>query len=98
MKSQYRYQREIREADSSISVAEKRLKQPGMTLFKLWEDYILKHPDGFQTTAFYRHFKLWKSRSHPSMHMVHKAGDKMFVDYAGDKLRIVDMATGELKP
>ena len=82
---------------AQFPVAEKRLKQPGMTLFKLWEDYILKHPDGFQTTAFYRHFKLWKSRSHPSMHMVHKAGDKMFVDYAVDKLRIVDMATGELK-
>src|ERR1035438_241848 len=45
-------------------VAEKRLKQPGMTLQKLWEDYILKFPGGYQSSAFYKHFKLWKSRSH----------------------------------
>jgi transposase len=78
-------------------VAEKRLKQPGMTLQKLWEEYVLKFPGGYQSSAFYKHFKLWKSRSHPSMHMVHKAGDKMFVDYTGEKLRIVDILTGELR-
>src|ERR1022692_1124307 len=80
-----------------FSVAEKRLKLRGMTLQKLWEEYIIKYPGGYQSSAFYKHFKLWKSRSHPSMHMVHKAGDKMFVDYTGEKLRIVDMLTGELR-
>ncbi len=30
------------------------------------------------------------------MHMVHKAGDKMFIDYAGEKLKIVDLLTGEI--
>ena len=82
---------------SYLSGARKRLPSPGMTLHKLWIEYISKYPDGFQTSAFYRHYKLLKSRSHPSMHMIHKAGDKMFVDYAGDKLQIVDMATGELR-
>jgi transposase len=77
--------------------AEKRLKQPGMTLQKLWEEYKVKFPEGYESSAFYKHFKLWKSRSHPSMHMVHKAGDKMFVDYTGEKLHIVDPLTGELK-
>lgn len=78
--------------------AEKRLKQPGMTLKLLWQEYSLKHVDGFQSTGFYRHFRLWKGRSHASMHMVHKAGERMFVDYTGKKLEVIDPLTGEVKP
>jgi len=76
--------------------AEKQLKQPGMTLHLLWKEYSLKHLDGFQSTGFYKHFKIWKGQSHPSMRMVHKAGDKMFIDFAGQKLHITDTSTGEL--
>ena len=77
--------------------AEKRLKQPGMTLKLLWQEYSSQHIDAFQSTGFYKHFRLWKGRSHPSMHMEHKAGEKMFVDYAGKKLQVIDTATGEIK-
>lgn len=76
--------------------AEKRLKQRGMTLQLLWIAYAEKNPGGYQSSAFYNHFKQWKRRSHPSMHMIHKAGDKMFVDYTGEKLQITDITTGEI--
>ncbi len=76
--------------------AEKRLKLRGMTLHKLWLEYTVKNSKGYHSSAFYKHFKLWKRRSHPSMHMIHKAGDKMFVDYAGEKLKIIDILTGEI--
>jgi transposase len=78
--------------------AEKQLKRRGMTLLKLWEEYIQKYPEGYKQTSFYHHYALWKKRSHPSMHIHHKAGDKMFVDYAGEKLQYVDPSTGEIKP
>jgi transposase len=78
--------------------AEKRLKQRGMTLQLLWKEYAQKYPEGYQSSGFYSHFKQWKRRSHPSMHMVHKAGDKMFVDFTGEKLEIVDASTGEITP
>ena len=77
--------------------AEKRLKQPGMTLKLLWQEYSTQHIDAFQSTGFYKHFRLWRGRSHPSMHMEHKAGEKMFVDYAGKKLQVIDTTTGEIK-
>ena len=86
-----------RELYAFFPSAEKRLKQPGMTLKLLWEEYSSKHLDGFQSTGFYKHYKLWKGRSHPSMHMVHKAGERMFVDYAGKKLEVIDTTTGEIK-
>lgn len=76
---------------------EKQLKHTGVTLQKLWSEYATQHPDGFQSTGFYKHFNRYKHRSHPSMHMTHKAGDKMFVDYAGEKLQVIDTATGEIK-
>ena len=76
---------------------EKQLKQPGMTLKKLWKEYSDKHIDGFQSTGFYKHYRIWKGLSHPSMHMVHKAGDKMFVDFTGKKLEVIDVSTGEVK-
>jgi transposase len=82
---------------SFFPYAEKRLKQPGMTLKLLWQEYSSQHLDGFQSTGFYKHFKIWKGRSHPSMHMIHKAGERMFVDFAGKKLQILDTITGELK-
>ena len=76
---------------------EKQLKFPGETLHLIWQKYYQKHPEGYQSTAFYKHFNRYKHRSHPSMHMIHKAGDKMFVDFAGEKLHVVDSSTGEIK-
>ena len=75
----------------------KRLGQRGMTLLHLWVDYIVKHPDGYSRTGFYHHYSVWKQKAKPSMHMEHKAGDKIFVDFAGEKLKIVDPDTGEIK-
>ena len=76
---------------------EKQLKYTGVTLSKLWEEYFVQHPDGYRRTAFNKHYNRYKHRSHPSMHMTHKAGDKMFVDYAGEKLEVIDTTTGEIK-
>lgn len=80
-----------------LKLQEKRLKQRGVTLLRLWEDYHVQYPDGFRMTSFYRHYNLWKRRVHPSMHMDHKAGDKIFVDFTGEKLPLVDPASGEVK-
>src|SRR6218665_321663 len=80
-----------------FKVQEKRLRQRGVTLYHLWDSYHVQYPTGYQITSFYKHYNLWKKRVHPSMHMAHKAGDKMFVDYTGEKLRIVDTHTGEIK-
>ena len=77
--------------------AEKQLKHTGLTLQKLWTEYTEQNPDGYKSTAFYKHFNRWKDHSHPSMHMTHKAGDKMFVDYAGEKLEVIDTSSGEIK-
>ena len=76
----------------------KELKRKGVTLHLLWEEYRQKHPDGYQYSQFCYHFQMWRNASEVRMHIEHKAGDKMFVDYAGEKLVITDRKTGEEKP
>ncbi|MCK5537769.1 MAG: IS21 family transposase [Bacteroidales bacterium] len=75
---------------------EKELKKTGVTKFLMWEEYYAKNPDGVKSSQFYSYYKRWSKKVNPVMHMNHKAGDKMFVDYAGKLLEIVDERTGEI--
>ena len=70
------------------------LKKTGVTLMTLWNEYQRGHPGGYSYSQFCYHFQVWRSASKVTMHIEHKAGDKMFVDYAGDRLTIVDRKTG----
>lgn len=74
---------------------DKELKRTGVTRLMLWEAYLREFPKGFQYTQFCFYYNQWKSRVNPVMHLDHKAGDKLFVDFAGQKLSFVDPETGE---
>ncbi|UCG28203.1 MAG: IS21 family transposase [Bacteroidales bacterium] len=76
---------------------EKALKKKGVTRELLWNEYISENPDGYRLSQFKEHYNRWRKQSSGVMHIEHKAGDKMYVDYAGDRLEIVDMDTGELR-
>ena len=76
---------------------EKSLKRKGSTRLGVWLKYRAKYPDGFQETQFRMYYNKWSKRVNSSMHIEHKAGDKMYVDYAGKKMSIVDDSTGEIQ-
>ena len=76
----------------------KQLKKKGMTRQKLYEEYIGSHPGGYSRSTFSRLMRLYVAQMHPIAHLEHKAGDKMYVDYAGDRLELVDRDSGELIP
>jgi transposase len=75
---------------------ERELKKTGVTKQTMWEEYYKKHPDGLKSSQFCEHYRRWSKRVNPVMHMNHKAGDKMFIDYAGKTLELVDKDTGEV--
>lgn len=83
---------------SLFPAMEKELKKKGVTRYMLWEQYRRDHPDGFGKSQFKHYFAQWKAQVNPTMRMEHKAGDKLYVDFAGDKLSIIDQQTGELQP
>lgn len=75
---------------------EKALKNRGATKEQLWKQYKENNPDGYGLSQFKHYYRLWQKINNPVMHIEHKAGDKMYVDYAGEKLKMVDPKTGEL--
>jgi transposase len=75
---------------------EKELKKRGITRHILWERYIVIHPDGYKASQFKYHYQQWLKRSKPVMHIEHIAGDKMYIDYAGEKLHLLNKETGEI--
>ncbi len=77
---------------------EKELKKKGVTRQLLWEDYKKNQPNGLGRSQFNRYYAQWKSQVNPTMHIEHKVGDKLYVDFAGEKLSIVDAESGEFKP
>jgi transposase len=75
---------------------DKELKRKGITREIVWKQYYQTHTDAYRFTQFCRHYKAWKKQVNPVMHIEHKAGDKMYVDYAGEKLPVTDIETGEI--
>lgn len=67
---------------------ERELSKVGVTIHHMWEKYISQNPDGFKASQFWHHFKIWSKDVKPVMHIQHKSGDKMYVDYAGKTLKI----------
>ena len=82
--------------EALFPVIEKELKRRGITREMLWSRYITAHPDGYRLTQFKYYYHQWLKRSRPVMHIEHTAGDKMYIDFAGEKLHVVDWETGEI--
>ena len=70
-------------------------RQPGVTLELLHLEYLQRHPDGYRYTQFCGLYRRWLARRGLSMRQVHRAGEKLFVDYAGKKPTLVDPRTGQ---
>ncbi len=73
------------------------LSRKGVTLQLLWLEYKEAHPDGFQYSRFCDLFREWKDCLDPVLRQEHKAGEKTFVDYAGQTVGVVDTETGEIR-
>lgn len=88
--------RKLPEPDWSMVARE--LKRKHVTLQVLWEEYIAAHPDGYRYSRWCDLFRGWEGRLPVTMRQSHAGGEKMFVDYAGDKVPVVvDRRTGEVR-
>jgi transposase len=76
----------------------RELKRPGVTLALLWDEYRGGHPDGYGYSAFCERYRRWAGRLSPVMRQRHAAGERMFVDYSGTKMAVIDPATGTPRP
>ena len=77
---------------------EKELARKHVTRHLLWREYLSKHPNGYRYTQFCYHLNQQMVARNPSAILTHTAGEKLFVDFAGDTLEIIDPQTGEVLP
>jgi transposase len=78
------------------SLVDREMRKRNVTRALLWQEYREQHPGGFGYSWFCDHFDAWKGRVRVSMRQTHVGGEKVFVDFAGDKIDIVDPDTGEV--
>lgn len=71
-------------------------KRPGVTLQLLWLEYKQATPDGYQYTQFCEYYKRWRAQLDPVLRQTHTAGERVFVDYAGHTMPVVDRQTGDI--
>jgi len=72
------------------------LRRPGVTLL-LWEDYRAGQPEGYGYSRFCDLYAAWRGRLSPTMRQSHPLGERLFVDYAGQTVEVVDALTGEVR-
>jgi transposase len=77
---------------------EKELKRVGVSRNRLWLEYKTKFPQGVMYSQFCEHYNKWNQKSQGYIPINHKAGEKLFIDYAGKKLHIIDRETAEIRP
>ena len=72
------------------------LRKKHVTKQLLWEEYKAEQPGGYQYSQFCERYARWAASVTVTMRQTHHAGEKMFVDFSGDGLEVVDPKTGEI--
>lgn len=75
----------------------KELTRKGVTLMLLWLEYKQANPDGYQYSQFCLHYHHWLAKVDVSLRQTHRAGEKLFVDYAGQTIPVTDPVSGQNK-
>ena len=73
------------------------LRRKGVTLRLLWVEYLEKYPQGYGYSQYCQLYSNWAGKIQPTMRLDHKAGEKMFVDYCGQTISVIDPTTGEIQ-
>ena len=77
----------------------RELSRPGVTRQLLWQEYKAQQPEGLQYSAFCDRYREWlTAQAEPVLRFEHRAGEKCFVDYAGQTVGIIDRHSGEIHP
>ena len=76
---------------------QRELRRKGVTLLLLWEEYKEANPDGYQYSWFCHQYRRWTAKLDLVMRQQHRAAEKLFIDYAGQTVAVLNPATGKIK-
>ncbi|WP_328517911.1 IS21 family transposase [Ralstonia solanacearum] len=89
--------RSARHLEPDFAYIHQELKRPGVTLQLLWEEYARANAQAYKYTSFCVKYRKWAACLKRSMRQTPIAGDKLFADYAGQTVPIIDAVTGEIR-
>jgi transposase len=78
------------------NLVHKELSKKHVTLSLVWQEYKSEHPNGCSYPHFCSFYREWKGKLNVSLRQNHKAGEKVFVDYCGSTIPVIDRGTGEV--
>ena len=86
-------------ATIDLPTVHRELRRKGMTLQLLWQEYREAHAaqPAYQYTQFCQHYHDYAQSLRRSMRQLHRAGEKLFIDYAGQTVPLVNPQTGEMR-
>ena len=79
------------------SYIHQQLRQKSVTLMLLWQEYKEIHPQGYQYSQFCHRYRQWAAKIDPVMRQEHRAGEKLFVDYAGQTMPVYDLHSIQMR-
>ena len=82
--------------EPDLESVHRELRRKGVTLQLLWEEYKQAHVDGYQYTQFCERYNRWYGKLNLVLRQSHRAGERMFLDFVGQTVPIVDPKTGEI--
>ncbi|MGR3608580.1 MAG: IS21 family transposase [Sulfitobacter sp.] len=85
------------ETQPDWSYIHRELRRKGVTLSLLWEEHRADHPEGYGYSRFCELYTQWEGKLSPVMRQRHPAGERLFVDYAGHTIDVIDPETGEVR-
>lgn len=85
----------LHQLTTHFQYAQQELKKTGVTCQILWQEYILKHPDGYVYSHYCHHLSEYFKNKDLAMHLEYTAGDITMIDYAGKKLSYTEQRSGE---
>lgn len=86
----------LRNLHTHFEYAERELTKTGVTRQLLWIEYKEQHLDGYNYSQYCYYFNEYLKNKEVVMHLEHKAGETIMIDFAGKKLSYTDPLTGEL--
>ncbi|HUM82137.1 MAG TPA: IS21 family transposase, partial [Methanothrix sp.] len=75
----------------------KELARKSVTLRLLWLEYKAANPEGYQYSRYCQLYNEWHEKLDVCLRQTHRAGEKVFVDYAGQTIPVTDPSTGETR-
>lgn len=86
-----------RKPEPDWAVVHEELKRKGSTLQVLHEEYLVEYPAGINYSLFCERYRDFRKSLKSHMRQTYRAGERVFMDYAGPTMPIIDRASGEVR-